>query len=57
MKAYQIEVACTGIDGRQCIGIFQVGDEVTHDSHVHVTPEQVDLLIEWLKKAKDECNG
>lgn len=57
MKTYQIEVACTGMDGHTCIGIFQSGDDLRPDSHVHVTPEQVDLLIEWLKKAKDECNG
>lgn len=53
MRMHPIEVAVT--DGGS-IHIVQA-DGTGEESIIEVTPEQVPLLVEWLKQAIDECGG
>lgn len=52
MKAFDIEVhSFNAGTGEKVIHIYQDRQQMV----VVLFPEQVDLVIEWLKKAKDEC--
>jgi len=49
----QVEVYCSD-EGFVCIK-QDLGDHRDHDQVVVLAPEQIDTLVEWLKRTKEEA--
>lgn len=52
MKAFDIEVHAFEADtGEKVVHLYQDREQMV----IVLFPEQVELVIDWLRKAKDEC--